>query len=183
MTSKKVNVITRFYLFIYIIIFILAARIHFITVYSWVMFIATMRHSHSSGSVIHPLLSVSLLQLVHIKDADWLSSVRFIETGENSCDLGCCTYTSSMEKSLHWGIFTWRTRNLWRSPTEKTCSEFLLTGKKQRLETDAYVVVTYETFSHFLAFASSLFGCFPPDSKQILVLLYYTPKWRNISNF
>lgn len=47
-----------------------------------------------------------------------------------------CTYTSSTEKSLPWGISTWRTKNLWRSPTKEKSknrhkSELIFGGNKQ----------------------------------------------------
>lgn len=51
--------------------------------------------------------------------------------------------------------------------------------QNNKLHTCMKVVETYETFCHSLAFASWLSGCFHPDSKHILWLLYYTPKGEN----
>lgn len=59
--------------------------------------------------------------------------------------------------------------------------EFILTcgNMKYKLQMGASMIVTYETLFRSLAFASWLSGCYPPDSKQILWLLYYTPRKRN----
>lgn len=100
-------------------------------------------------------------------------------------NLDCSTYTSSVEKSLNWGIFTWRTKNLWRSPTTKQSESWLTCGHKiKKIKSFKWIyesMMTYETFFHFLAFASWLSGCFPPGSKRILSLLYYIPKAENNS--
>lgn len=67
-----------------------------------------------------------------------------------------------------------------RSEVQSTCQTLTKYITQMNVWCGMYEsMVTYELFSHSLAFASWLSGCYPPDSKQILWLLYYIPIGRN----